>query len=208
MLIGRKLISKSNPDTDYLSLSEAKAWLRVTHTREDDLISMLITNAIAQVSNYLGYSVVKANTKYSFDYLEGSNAAISPFLGNAIPVGNYLFIPSRVISLVTAKYIDDSQTAQTLDIVNNAANSQSQFCYSLLVNSAPTSLTDARERFVIEVLEGFEPTEFPADIKLAYLLIIGQFYENRSNIIVGTVVDDIPKGTEYILDQYRAINFV
>jgi len=208
MLIGSKLIAKSNPDTDFITLAEAKAWLRVTHTREDSLISMLVTNAIAQVSNYLGYSVVKANTKYSFDYLEGADATISPFSGNAIPVGNFLFIPSRVISLVTAKYIDSNQTAQSLDIVNNSANSQSQFSYSLFVKSAPNSLTDARERFIIEVLEGFAPSEFPADIKLACLLILGQFYENRSNIIVGASVNDIPKGTEYILDQYRAINFV
>lgn len=207
MLIGRKTISKSFPDTDYLSLAEAKAWLRVTHTREDDLISMLISNAIAQVSNYLGYSVVQANSKYSFDYLQGADAMISPILGNVIPVGTMLNIPSRVISIVTAKYIDKNQTAQTLDVVNNSANSQSQFNYALTVNSYPSSLTDAREKFVIEILEGFAPSEFPADIKLACLLIVAQFMDNRSNIIVGVTVNDIPKGTEYILDQYRSINF-
>lgn len=208
MLIGRKLISKSFPDTDYLSLNETKAWLRVTHTREDDLISMLISNAIAQVSNYLGYSAVKATAEYSFDTLEGQDAVISPKWGTMLPVGSYLRVPSRVLSVVSTKYVDTNQVAQNLSIIDNSNNSKSQFNYSICVNAVPTSLTDAKERYIIEVLEGFEKTEFPNDIKLACLLIIGQFYENRGNIIVGTTVDDIPKGTEYILDQYRAINFV
>jgi hypothetical protein len=45
----------------------------------------------------------------------------------------------------------------------------------------------------------------PDDIKQAVLLTIGHFFENRETVVVGTVVYQLPWGTEPLLRQHRVL---
>lgn len=207
MLTGRKLISKANDNTDYISLSELKTWLRVLdHDLEDSLITSLLNSAISQVTNYLGYSPVEATVKYGFDSLVGLPATLNPFFAMPIVSGNFLRVPSRVISVESVQYLDSSEVLQNLDYVN-CTNEMANFVLTISVNSAPTSLSEARTKYLVEVVEGWGLTDFPDDIKTAILLLVSQYYDNRQGIIIGTIVDEMPYGIGFILDPYKSIQF-
>ena len=46
-------------------------------------------------------------------------------------------------------------------------------------------------------------TIFPMAIKHAALLLVGQYYDNRNAIVVGTIQSKISLGFEYLLDPYK-----
>lgn len=207
MLTGRKLLSKANDNTDYISLSELKTWLRVLdHDLEDSLITSLLNAAISQVTNYLGYSPVEATVKYGFDSLVGLPATLNPFFAMPIVSGNFLRVPSRVISVESVQYLDSSEVLQNLDYVN-CTNEMANFVLTISVNSAPTSLSEARTKYLVEVVEGWGLTDFPDDIKTAILLLVSQYYDNRQGIIVGATANEMPYGIGFILDPYKSIQF-
>lgn len=207
MLTGRKLISKANDNTDYISLSELKTWLRVLdHDLEDSLITSLLNAAINQVTNYIGYSPFEATVKYGFDSLVGLPATLNPFFAMPIVSGNFLRVPSRVISVESVQYLDSSEVLQDLDYVN-CTNEMANFVLTISVNSAPSSLSEARTKYFVEVVEGWGLTDFPDDIKTAILLLVSQYYDNRQGIIIGTIVDEMPYGIGFILDPYKSIQF-
>lgn len=204
MLTGRKIVSKTTIDTDYIDLEFVKTWLRVSSDVEDTIISALISGAINQVSSYLGYSVVEANTKYAFDTLIGSDALIDPFLAIQIQQGNYLRIPSRVKEIVSVKYIDESNTQVDLPYVENEIT---DFVFTISINEATTSLAQSKTKYIVEVVEGFDVDNFPSEIKTAVCLLVAQYYDNRQAIIVGTTAQEMPLGVQYILDPFKIYSF-
>ena len=51
-----------------------------------------------------------------------------------------------------------------------------------------------------------DPTQIPEGMKLAVKLIVGHYYENRENTIVGQTVKEIPEGAKGLLYPYRIWN--
>jgi uncharacterized phiE125 gp8 family phage protein len=47
----------------------------------------------------------------------------------------------------------------------------------------------------------------PQAIKQAMLLIIGHLYENRSDVLTGTQINEMPLASRYLLEPYRN-NFI
>lgn len=207
MLTGRKLISRANDNTDYISLADVKNWLRVLdHDLEDSLITSLLSSAINQVSNYLGYSPVEATVKYGFDSLVGLPATLNPFFATPIVTGNFLRVPSKVISVESVQYLDSNETLQNLDYVD-CTNEMSNFVLTISVNSAPSSLSQSRTKYFVEVVEGWGISDFPDDIKTAILLLVSQYYDNRQSIIIGATANEMPYGLTFLLDPYKSIQF-
>lgn len=203
-LIGTKILSKAYNDTDYISVSWAKSHLRVTHTLDDAYISDLISAVIGIASNYVGYNLTKCVTKRIFDSLVGIEqgvniGAISAFSLN----GAWLRLNTKIISIDSVQYIDSNQVAHNLGYVNNQSNEPSNYCTSLMINSSDASLTDAAGKFVVTAIEGWDLTEFPKEIKLACALLLNQYYDNRMDLIIGTIVQDLPNGAKSILDNYK-----
>ena len=115
MITGKRTISNVNAATDYISLSEAKAHLRVTSSADDSYITGLIGMALDACGNYLGYNVVKSSVRYGFDGYTGLAAIVNPVNGLQQPSGNYLRIPSRVLSVTSVNYISDANTITAFD---------------------------------------------------------------------------------------------
>ena len=214
MFKSRRYTAFANAATDYVSLAEAKQHLRVTASDDDSYISGLISMAVDACSNYLGYSVRKGTAKYGFDSFTGSPALINPVNGLNIPSGNYLRVNSRVLSLVSVSYVNSSQavTAFAGSDWITAPDPMGNYSRNIFINTAPDSITDDTIKYIVEVTEGFNPvgtsavdpdTIFPMAIKHAALLLIGQYYDNRNAIVVGTIQAKISLGFEYLLDPYK-----
>jgi hypothetical protein len=214
MFKSRRYTAFANAATDYVSLAEAKQHLRVTASDDDSYISGLISMAVDACSNYLGYSIRKGTAKYGFDSFTGSPALINPVNGLNIPSGNYLRVNSRVLSLVSVSYVNSSQavTAFAGSDWITAPDPMGNYSRNIFINTAPDSITDDTIKYIVEVTEGFNPvgtsavdpdTIFPMAIKHAALLLIGQYYDNRNAIVVGTIQAKISLGFEYLLDPYK-----
>lgn len=217
MITGKRIISYSHAATDYVSLAEAKQHLRVTSTADDTYISNLLSMAIDACGQYLGYSVRKASVQYGFDSLVGQPAIMNPVNGTEQPVGNLLRIPSRVISLTSVQYVDDNNTAQAFNDYIVSPQPLGTYGRTIFITSAPSSTTDDVTKYLVTVTEGFELATatgvdagllFPQAIKFAALLLVGQMYDNRQAIVTGTIQARMEYGMEFLLQPYRAMQFI
>ena len=214
MFKSRRYTAFANAATDYVSLAEAKQHLRVTASDDDSYISGLISMAVDACSNYLGYSIRKGTAKYGFDSFTGSPALINPVNGLNIPSGNYLRVNSRVLSLVSVSYVNANQAVTAFSGSDwiTAPDPMGNYSRNIFINTSPSSITDDTIKYIVEVTEGFNPvgtsgvdpdTIFPMAIKHAALLLIGQYYDNRNAVVVGTIQAKISLGFEYLLDPYK-----
>jgi hypothetical protein len=217
MLTGKRIISYSHAATDYVSLAEAKQHLRVTSTADDTYISNLLSMAIDACGQYLGYSVRKASVQYGFDSLVGQPAIMNPVNGTEQPVGNLLRIPSRVISLTSVQYVDDNNTAQAFTDYIVSPQPLGTYGRTIFITSAPSSTTDDVTKYLVTVTEGFELATatqvdagllFPQAIKFAALLLVGQMYDNRQATANTSQNSAMEYGIEFLLQPYRAIQFI
>lgn len=214
MFKARQYTAFANAATDYISVADAKQHLRVTTSADDTYISGLISMALEACAGYLGYSVRKATARYGFDYYTGFPALINPINGLSIPSGNYLRVNSRVLAVNNVFYVDGNNTVQAFAASDwiVSPDPMSNFTKNIFMNDAPTSVTDDVIKYIVEVSEGFNPvgtanvapdTIFPAAVKHAALLLIGQYYDNRQAITVGVNNNPLNFGFQYLLDTYK-----
>lgn len=217
MITGKRIISYTNAATDYVSLTEAKQHLRVNTSTDDTYISNLIMMALDACSQYVGYSIRKASVQYGFDSLVGQPAIMNPINGTEQPVGNLLRIPGKVLALTSVQYVDDNNTAQAFNDYIVSPQPFGDYGRTLFITSAPSSTTDDTTKYLVSVTEGFEAPSatgvnasdiMPQSIKFAALLLVGQYYDNRQSIVVGTIQSTMDLGLHYLLDPYKAMYFI
>jgi hypothetical protein len=216
MYIARELISKDHADTAYITLAEAKQHLRVTSSADDAYITGLISMALDACDAYVGYSVRKSTVKYAFDGFTGPMVSVDTLNPFGFIEGNMLRIYSRVLSIESIKYVNQNNTVETETNWIDAPVKFGQFGRSVFFESIPDNLTDDDVRLIVEIKEGFElasamgvneSAKFPASIKHAALLLIGQYYDNRQSVVIGASVNKMDYNHEYLLDKYRVVNF-
>ena len=216
MYIARELISKSHADTDYISLSEVKTHLRVTSSADDAYITGLISMALDACSNYVGYSIQKSAVKYAFSGFTGPVVSLDTLNPYGVIEGNMLRLWTRVISVQAIKYVNQNNTVQTTTGWIDAPVKFGQFGRTIVFEEAPTDLTDDTVRLIVELTEGFElssasgvneSAKFPASIKHAAMLLIGQYYDNRQAVVIGASQNKMDYNHEYLLDKYRIVKF-
>jgi hypothetical protein len=207
MITGKRIISRTNADTDYISVADAKVHLRVTSTADDTYISTLISAALDMASHYVGFEVRESVCRYGFAELVGQPATVNPLNGSPLLTGNYLRVPSRVIDVEEVYYVDEDNVLTAFTDWVDEPEPLSDFGINLFLNSLPPNLTETETKYVVEVTEGFSTQDFSASLKMACLLMIAQYYDNRQNIIVGVSASEMPKGSEFLLDKYKISTF-
>lgn len=207
MITGRRIVSRTNADTDYISVDDAKVHLRVTSTSDDTYISTLISAALDMASHYVGFEVRESIVRYGFAELVGQPATVNPLNGAPLLSGNYLRVPSRVIDVEGVYYVNESNVLTSFTDWIDEPEPLSDFGINLFLNSLPPNLTEAETKYVVEVTEGFSTQDFSSSLKMACMLMIAQYYDNRQNIMVGVNAQEMPKGAEYLLDKYKISTF-
>ena len=187
------------PSCEPVSLEEARRWLRVDSddTTQDAPITMLIGAMRRYAENYTGRSFIPRTLRFS-----------APFFAEV------LMLPkSPVISVNSVKYTDTDGAEQTL-----AADQ-----YIVYANEIPALITPAYQvsypstRAVpdavrVEYVAGYVPIgspdddaakrlALPDDLKTWINMRIATLYENREQLIVGTIVAELPRAfTDGLLD--------
>lgn len=175
------------PATGYpVTRTEAKNHCRVDGTADDGLIDGLIAAATDYVVQYTGRSLGSQTLRQTLDEFADSME---------LPRG-------PVQSVSNIKYDDADGVEQTLseDVYQANLTSDPAWIVRSSDQSWPATL-DAVNTVRITYVAGYSTV--PASIKQAILLLIGDWYDGRSNTVAGQV-SQMPHAVEALLCNYRA----
>lgn len=187
------LVITSAPAVEPVTVSEAKAHLRVDGTAEDTLIGSLILTSRLHIEAALGLALMTQSWRLSLD---------------AWPNGRELELPLRPLqSLSSVKVVAADGTSETVP-----SNS-----YVVDIDGTPPRLVrnggswpqpeKAANGIEIEFTAGFgdEAADVPAPIRQALLMLIAHWYEHRDPIEVGSRETLIPAAVSDLLAPYRTV---
>ncbi|MCL5072627.1 MAG: head-tail connector protein [Actinobacteria bacterium] len=188
-----KLITAAT--TEPVSLVEAKEHLRVIATDEDTLIGNLVKAARQEAENYTN----KALAPQTFELIL-----------DKFPAGKIVLPMPPVERIDWVKYKDCDGIETTINHADYILyNSESAIIVCDYGVSWPSFNPYPVGAVSIRFIAGYKTTGsnasliIPEPIKQAILLIIGDRYENRENIIVGQTVTEIPNSAKFLLYPYR-----
>lgn len=185
------LVLTTGPSVEPITLSEAKAFLRVDTTTEDTLISSLITAARIHIEVSLGQGLITQNWSYLID---------------AWPEGRDLVLSMKPLqSVVEIVTYDSSDVATTYASSNYTVDTVSDMARIVLkdgvVAPSPTKHINGVE---IKMVIGYGSTasDVPEPIRQALRLLVTHWFENREPVMFGKSAMQVPNTVEGLLSPY------
>lgn len=198
---------KTAPPVEPVTLEEARDHLRLTATGvpashpDDAFIKRLIQGARENAEQYMRRSIIETEFEWKFDDFPDHNAALT-------------FPRDPVLSVESVIYSDDDNNPQSLiEFTERFSDS-----YSYIVPSYQSDWPTARGHdgdVTVTFKAGYEATGSPLDykasvpesIKHAILLLVGHMYENREQVITGSITTEMKFGYERLLWPHRVLKF-
>lgn len=193
-----------------ISLVEAKAHLRVDHNDDDTLITALIAAAVDHLDGWtgiLGRCLVEQEWRQDFD-------AFARIL--CLPLG-------PVISVTTVTWRNTAGQVSTVDGIWYSLQIDSGGRYFVRFRDDYSFPSDLYERGAVSVTykAGYATVpEVPADgetsaipaqstvppaLKVALLLLVGNWYANRETMVVGATVEGLPFAVDVLIAPFRRV---
>lgn len=184
-------LTKTTPGSvEPISLSEAKAHLRIDSTAEDAYISGLIVAAREMAEAYTARSFITSTFTMKV---------------NDFPVGEGVIrIPRTPLGSVSSiQYIDANGSTQTLSTdVYEVLSDDTRACVVLKPGQVwPSARFEQYEAVTITFTAGYgvASTAVPQAARSAMFLIIGNLFENREGV-THQVMRTLPMGVKTLLD--------
>lgn len=178
------------PATDYpVTLAEAKAQCRVDSSDEDALLNGLIAAATNHVEEYLGRALMTQTWRLTSDEFSDS----------------MLLRRGPVQSVTSLKYYDIDgvlQTVSTDDYTPDLSHDPQWIVKN--TNATWPATLDAIDVVQITFVSGY--AILPAAIKQAVLLLIGQWFDQRSDVTERPMIA-MPNAVEALLSNHRSFAF-
>lgn len=205
------------PVEEPVSLAEAKAYLRVTGTSEDALISSLIMGARQWCEEITGRAFVTQTWDLWLDSLrEGHPRGQEPWWdGTREGPISILSRPAReiriskvpVIAVSEFVTIDDSDTETEFDLANLIVQNAAEPA-RLILKAGATWPVDLRAAAGVRIrfTAGYgDASAVPATIKQAIKLLVSHGFENREPIVTGTISSELAMTVKPYLQPYMAV---
>ncbi len=178
------------PAVEPVSLAEAKAWLRVETTAEDEIVGALIASARLVVESLTRRFLVAQTWRLVFD---------------AWPVGN-LTLPFSPVRSVVVRTFDANGAASTAPIENYSIDQYAGEARLRFI-SAPPQPGRQTAGIEIDVEAGFATTAsgVPAPLRQAMRLLIARWYENRGDVEADADMARTPASVAALLAPYRRV---
>ena len=183
----------SAPASTPISLSEAKAHLRVLTNDEDTLITALIAVATTLLEGrhgVLGRALITQQWEHRID---------------GFPTNGFIELPLPPLQTVEAvKYIDDAGTEQTVDSSDYVVDAELLVGRIRPAYNVTWPSTRCEPHAVrIEFTAGYGvAADVPDPLKQAMLLLIGHFYLNREATSEKTI-KGLPFAVEALISGYQ-----
>lgn len=187
-----KLVLKTGPATTAISLAEAKSFLRVDSDYDDDnaYITSLIGVATNVVEQFTRRRLITQTYNIYYD-------EFPPFMD--LQVGN-------VASVTHVKYYDTDNTLQTLNTSEYDVDIRVKpgRIYQAEDGNFPSTYERANS-VEVEFVVGSAASDVEDAIKQAMYIVIGRYYENRQDVVMGTQVNELPLMVDHLLTPYRLL---
>jgi uncharacterized phiE125 gp8 family phage protein len=194
------LVLITPPDSDPISLTEAKEHLRVDFDDEDSSIAAMIKAATLAIQNRCDRTLMPTTWDLVLD---------------AWPTcPEYIRLPRPpLISVESVNYVDPDGMEVELDQSEYEVDTSSLHGWVVPVStsgwpSIKETINAVRVRFVAGyALTDDSPPEVgvPEPIRMAIKLMLSDFYEQRGSVVVGTSVSSIPNAVRALLLDYELI---
>lgn len=197
---------KTAPATEPVSLVEAKLFLRVDHSEEDDLITTLITAAREMIENDILRALITQTWTLTLDFFpngrsndwwDGVRQASIQSLDEG---GRIIALPRPpLISVTHLKTYGEDNSATTYSADNYIVDITSQPGRIALENGQvwPANLRVARA-VEIEFIAGYgAASDVPKALKTALMMIIAKMYECRGEAV------EMPTMAEKLISPFR-----
>lgn len=189
------LILVTGPETEPVTLAEAKLHCRVDLDTDDALIGSLITAAREYVERVCRpqLALISQTWRYVADELPASRFELRPY-------------PLRSVSSIVIT--DDDGNETTYSSANYLVDTASEPGRVTLKGTASWPSTTLRELngFAVTFVAGFgdDPANVPQQIRQAMLLLIGHWYENREEqVITGAAPASVAFAVKALLAPWR-----
>lgn len=172
-----------------VSLSEAKANMRVDGTAEDALIAALIAAACATVQEMTGRAIGEQTWRLDLPEQNASARVQIPL----VPVGS--------VSSITYFDADDTQQSAT---VSDFYVFKDDFAAQIMPKSGSSWPATIMRDDAISVTFVAGSTTAPEGLKQAVLLLVAHWFENRCTTAEKRM-SEIPYAVEFLTNQHRAL---
>ena len=192
--MARNAYIASRNTTPINSLNEAKTHLRVDFTDDDTYITSLCLAAKQTIENYCNLMLLETTIiLYCDSWADSKEVYFSPSLNTGDA------------SVTSITYYDSDNTQQTWATSNYRYNEfSSPMGISLKVGKAYPTLADRKNAIEVTYKVGSSSaSDISEQLKQAGLILIGNMYENRQEIIVGSSVGSIPMTARYLMNPYK-----
>ena len=180
-------------DEEPVTLAEAKAWCKVTHTAEDTLITALIKAATAKAEKFTNRVFIERTFTGFFAGVECSKFEKGLFLA-------IRRAPLLAVATVEATVDDTQETISTDDYDIKETPGFSRIIFSELTDNPDV----VPYPYQVDFTAGYgAAATVPEPIKVAVMETVCYWYSNRGDCAVGAELPTIAKG---ILGEYRIVN--
>jgi uncharacterized phiE125 gp8 family phage protein len=180
------------PPAEIVSLDEVKEHLRLDEPDDDAFLRGALAAAVAHLdgpSGWLGRALGRQTLEARLDYFHDYRAA------------NGIRLPyPPIASIVSVKHLDTAGVEQTVDPATYSVEGE---VLGLAWGASWPSVRSHPGAVRIQYQAGYEA--IPAPIRAAILLMVGDLYQNRGTVTVGTIAGATPMSTtvEALLAPFR-----
>lgn len=185
----------SPPDVEPISLTQAKAHLRVDGGDEDALIAMCVVAARERVEQETRRALIRQQWRA---YVAGDfgGAACVELPRPRLTAGDAVVVEYRNAAGVWTVY-----TGAQVHAAREPALLWAQVAPGDI--GSPVSEQDSVWRATYWTGYGEAPEAVPGPLRHAVLMLTAHLFERREMVISGTIITEIPKTLDWLVDPYR-----
>ena len=189
-MLPRKVIA--GPAQEPLTLEEAKRFLRITSSAEDDVVAALVAAARKRIERGTELALITQTVEVKLDGFWGSCAIELPM--------------PPLQEVVSVQYLDAAGALQTLpaDTYKVSTHRRPGRVWLASGKSWPTT-KDEREAVTITFKAGFgdDPADVPPNLIHAMRMLCAHYDRNREAVLAGEVPQIVPEGVESLMAGER-----
>lgn len=177
------------PTIAALSLPKAASFLRVDSGHEPTEIIDAASAARELFENYTGLSLTTTRWKQSGPY---------------IPCDGLSLDRGPLLSVISVQYIDEANALQAIASTDYYVPHGTKKIFLTEDVSHPET-ANRQDAIQVTFDAGFGATadDVPANIQQALKLLTQHFFDNRTPVAVGNIVNEIPLGLKHVMDSCR-----
>jgi uncharacterized phiE125 gp8 family phage protein len=183
----------SGPAAEPLTLDEAKAFLRVEHDDDDDVVAALIAGARLHVEAQTRRALIAQTWRLVLHCWPSDGR---------VPV-----VPSPLRALIAVRVYRSDGSTQAIapaSFIADTAGSPPVLAFAAGALPAPGRVVGGIE-LDVETGYGDRPGDVPEPLRQAIRLLVAHWYENRGAVAVGQSVAVLPQSVAALIAPYRVL---